>query len=198
MQTIIDIEEPVLIDTNKPDEPEKDPVKKTVSAAVKTDEVPTPKVVDKPVVEKILTDEELAKLKLGKKSDGKDTAGIFQEPKKVYVPPVIITKPPIVEPTDIPDEDPKFDNISGFIQKKFNYPEEAIQMQKEGKCYLKFVVNLDGSVSDVSIVRGVPDCPECDKEALRVVRLMKNWEPGKIAGKPVRSWMRLPINFKLE
>jgi protein TonB len=187
---------PYVIPSVKPDPPLK-PTDK-VTPDLKSDNIAPPEVVDELIKDKPLTEDELAKLKMGKKNDGKDSVGLFREPIKVIIPPVIIVKPKVDEASEIPDVDPSFPNMAPFIQKKLNYPEEAIQLQKEGKCYLKFVVNLDGSVSEVSILRGVPDCPECDKEAMRVVRLMKNWEPGTINGKPVRSWMRLPINFKLE
>jgi protein TonB len=47
----------------------------------------------------------------------------------------------------------------------------------------------------VTVQRGVPDCPACDKEAIRVVMLMPKWTPAKIGGKPVKSVFSLPIKF---
>lgn len=55
----------------------------------------------------------------------------------------------------------------------------------------------DGSIGTVTVFRGVPNCPECDQEAVRVVKLMPKWIPGKHEGKPVRSYYNLPVTFKL-
>lgn len=77
------------------------------------------------------------------------------------------------------------------------YPQYAIENELEGKCWLKFVVGTDGSLSDIQVLRGVPGCPECDKEAIRVVKGMPKWNPGKIKGKPVKSYYNLPVIFKL-
>ena len=131
---------PYIIPSAKIDPPTK-PTNK-VTPDLKTDNIAPPKIVDDLVKDKPLTEEELAKLRMGQKNDGKDTVGFIKDPVKVIIPPVIIVKPPIVEPSDIPEVDPKFDNLSGFIQKKLNYPEEAIQLQKEGKCFLKLIRNV--------------------------------------------------------
>ncbi|MES2589864.1 MAG: TonB family protein [Bacteroidota bacterium] len=189
----------VLIDNFQKDEPPLPEHKKTVAAVVqKTEQFIEPKPVDKPEVEKVLTAEELEKLKVGAKKQGTDTAGIFVEPVKIKEN---VKKDPIIIKEVIPDFtdiDASFPNLVPFIQKRLVYPQIAIEEGREGKCYLKFVVNLDGTVSDVSVVRGVPDCPECDKEAVRVIRQMKDWTPGVNQGKQVRSWMSLPINFTLQ
>ena len=97
------------------------------------------------------------------------------------------------------DEEAQFNgSIGEFIQKKLVYPQTAIELGVQGKCYLKFTVNTDGSIADVHVVRGVPDCPECDKEATRVIRAMPNWKPGKMNGKEVRTYVQVPINFTLQ
>ena len=121
-------------------------------------------------------------------------------------PPVIgeEKKPEVVETKEeevltFVDEEAQFNgNMNEFIVKKLVYPQTAIEMGLSGKCYLKFIVNTDGSVSNVSVVRGVPDCPECDREAVRVIKSMPNWKPGKMNGKPVRTWLQIPINFTLQ
>ena len=65
----------------------------------------------------------------------------------------------------------------------------------EGTVYVVFVVNTDGSIQDVVILRGVGG--GCDEEAVRVVKNAPAWEPGRQRGRPVRVKMRLPIRFKL-
>ena len=84
-----------------------------------------------------------------------------------------------------------------FIYDNIVYPQEAIEQNLQGKCYVQFIVNVDGSISNVKIMRGVNDCPECDKEAMRVVKKMPKWNPGKLDGKSVGSYYNLPIIFKM-
>ena len=100
------------------------------------------------------------------------------------------------------EESPEFPggyvNMLKYLAENIKYPQVAIENEISGKCYLKFVVLLDGSISQVSIQRGVPDCPECDKEAKRVVTSMPKWKPAKIGGKAVVSSYTLPIIFTLQ
>lgn len=102
----------------------------------------------------------------------------------------------------IVDEEPEFPGgyaaMNAFIVKNVQYPEYAIDQNIQGKVYVKFVVNRDGSVSGVKVERGITGCPDCDKEAMRVVRMMPGWKPGKVNGKSVSTEYRLPINFTLQ
>lgn len=87
--------------------------------------------------------------------------------------------------------------LGPFIQKNLQYPQMAKEAGLSGKCYLKFVVKEDGSVGDVQVLKGVPGCQECDKEAIRVVKLMPKFKPGKQNGRSVNVYFNLPINFQL-
>ena len=71
-------------------------------------------------------------------------------------------------------------------------------MGSEGKCYLRFVVDEMGNIESVRVLRGVYGCPECDREAVRVVNLMPLWKPGSLKGKNVSTYFDLPINFQLQ
>jgi hypothetical protein len=84
-----------------------------------------------------------------------------------------------------------------FINTNLKIPDVAIEKGIEGKCYLQFVVSMHGNISNVKLIRGVPNCPECDVEAIRMVKSMPAWKPGKIGGKPVHSTYNLPVAFKL-
>lgn len=88
--------------------------------------------------------------------------------------------------------------LSGWIAMNFKYPAEAIDMGLQGKVYVGFIIERDGSISDVRVMRGVPDCPECDKEALRLIKTMPSWDAGTVAGKAVRTRMMIPIIFRLQ
>lgn len=85
-----------------------------------------------------------------------------------------------------------------YIQKNIQYPAMAREAGISGKCFLKFVVNGDGTISDSQILKGVPGCPECDKEAMRVVKSMPKWKAGKQNGRSVPVYFNLPINFTIK
>ena len=82
-----------------------------------------------------------------------------------------------------------------WISKNVQYPQTAMELNEQGKVYVSFVVEPDGSISNVQVERGVSD--DLDKEAKRLVRNMPKWKAGKNNGKTVRARCRLPINFTL-
>ena len=89
-----------------------------------------------------------------------------------------------------------FEAMSAYISKSIVYPEKAKADGVEGKVFVQFVVEKDGSVGEATVLRGVGG--ECDEEALRVVNAMPKWQPATFKGKPVRSRFVLPIYFKLQ
>ncbi|WP_430405908.1 energy transducer TonB [Fluviicola sp.] len=64
------------------------------------------------------------------------------------------------------------------------------------KVYLKFVVDTDGTVSAVTVTKTSEDCKSCEKAAIKVVKSLSKWTPGKVNGQPVRSYFRIPINIQ--
>lgn len=88
--------------------------------------------------------------------------------------------------------------LKQYLADNIKYPQTALELGVEGKCYLQFVVSASGNISNVEVKRGVPDCPECDKEAVRVVKNMPHWKPGKNGGKAVHSVFNLPVTFKIQ
>jgi protein TonB len=83
-----------------------------------------------------------------------------------------------------------------YIKNNVNYSELAIKTNIEGTVYVEFVVEKDGSISDVKVLRGIGG--GCDEEAVRVVKSMPKWKPGKQRGQPVRVYYTLPIDFKIK
>lgn len=83
-----------------------------------------------------------------------------------------------------------------WISDNINYPVIAQEQNIQGRVVLRFVVRPDGSVDDVIIQRSLD--PSCDKEAIRVVKKMPKWIPGKQNGNPVYVYYTLPIQFKLQ
>lgn len=84
-----------------------------------------------------------------------------------------------------------------FIQENVEYPEEAREKGYQGRVYVTFIVEPDGSVSNIDVLSGGVH-KSLNKEAMRLVRSMPKWSPGELNGKPVRSRCRLPITFTLE
>ena len=83
-----------------------------------------------------------------------------------------------------------------FIRNNVVYPQKAIDAGIEGRVFVEFYIEKDGTVSNPQVLRGIGH--GCDEEALRVVGLMPKWFPGKQRGHAVRVRYTLPINFKLE
>lgn len=84
--------------------------------------------------------------------------------------------------------------MNAFIKKNINYPDHNFS----GSCYVKFIIEKDGSIGKVNVLNGVKECPLCDKEAVRVVSMMPKWLPGVYNGKNVRTEFYLPIGFYLD
>ena len=88
--------------------------------------------------------------------------------------------------------------MSAFVQwltKNLKYPLTAQRAKRKGTVLVSFIVNKDGSIADRKVVKSVS--PELDREALRVLRLMPKWKPGEDHGQPCRTYICIPIVFKL-
>ena len=82
-----------------------------------------------------------------------------------------------------------------FIQKNLRYPASALDQEKQGKVFISFVVERDGAISDVKVLKGVGY--GMDEEASRVIKKSPNWKPGKQNGKTVRVRFNMPITFSM-
>jgi protein TonB len=87
-------------------------------------------------------------------------------------------------------------DLLGFLSSHLVYPQAAREMEISGRVYIQFVVDATGKVSNIKLFRGIG--AGCDEEALRVVRMMGDWIPAKLDGKPVASYFTLPVNFVLD
>ena len=84
-----------------------------------------------------------------------------------------------------------------YLSENVKYPVIAQENGIQGRVICQFVVNKDGSIVDVEVVRSGGD-PSLDKEAVRVIKSMPKWKPGKQRGKAVRVKYTVPVNFKLQ
>ncbi|MBR3435300.1 MAG: TonB family protein [Bacteroidales bacterium] len=89
-----------------------------------------------------------------------------------------------------------FEAMAAYIAESVVYPEKAKAEGVEGKVYVQFVVDTDGSIAEAAVLHGVGG--ECDDEALRVVKSMPKWQPATFKGKPVRSKYVMPIYYTLK
>ena len=86
--------------------------------------------------------------------------------------------------------------LLSYINKSMKYPVIAQENGIQGRVVISFVIEKDGSVAHIEVVRGKD--PALDKEALRVIGNMPKWKPGQQRGKPVRVKYTLPVNFRLQ
>ncbi|MDP4202515.1 MAG: energy transducer TonB [Bacteroidota bacterium] len=98
----------------------------------------------------------------------------------------------------IVEEEPLFPdgNVAAYIAKSLHYPESCYQQGIQGRVICQFVVEKDGRLTNIQVVRGVH--PDLDKEAVRVISCMPKWIPGKQRNHTTRVKYTLPVNFKIK
>ena len=100
----------------------------------------------------------------------------------------------------IVEEMPEFpggvEALMDYVAKNVVYPQEAMDKEISGRVFVSFVIEKDGSVNEVKVMKGIGG--GCDDEAVRVIKAMPKWKPGKQEGKPVRVSYMMPITFKLQ
>lgn len=95
---------------------------------------------------------------------------------------------------------PEFNGEGGFskyLSTHTKFPKEEQYAQKQGTVYVRFIVEKDGSITNVRMIKEVADAPGFSKEAIRVISEMPPWKPGLMNGRPVRIEMMQPIRFVL-
>ncbi len=140
----------------------------------------------------------------------------------VFMGDIVIIQPEVIEPEilglvtaepepeplltsdstihDFVEKMPEFvggvDSLMAFLSRNLTYPKQAKRNEIEGTVYAQFVVNTDGSISDINILKGVGY--GCDEESRRVLGSMPKWIPGETHGKMVRVKYTLPFKFRLK
>lgn len=148
--------------------------------------------------------EETEKAVISKKTvEGEDVVATFAPPPP---PPPEITKPAGLgkaveeEIFTAVEQNPEYPGGTSamyrFIGENLKYPSAAQRANVSGKVFVKFVVEKDGSIGDVQILKGIGF--GCDEEASRVIKQMPKWKPGRQNGRDVRVYYTIPINFTLE
>ncbi len=161
----------------------------------RTDHTPTPPQASKvfPIIKEVKDDQEV------------DTTSIIMDIESELTDPM---------PGSLTDIEPEEDSLSivtfpevsaspaggfstfyGYISQNLKYPALDRRMGTEGKVFIEFIVEKNGALSDVKVVKGIS--PTCDSEAIRVIQKAPAWNPGLQRGKPVRQRYTLPIHFRL-
>ena len=182
---IADMEDALIINEQQQEQPEPEP-----EAPQEVVEVALPeefKVVD--------DNKEVAKISIVSADQDRELP-----PPPVIVQPVQTVEEPedqIFEIVENPAVPPTGDipSLLKWIASHIEYPQSALDNGIQGKVVLRFVVEKDGSIGDILVARKVD--PALDKEAVRVLKSMPKWTPGKQRGKPVRSYFTLPISFTI-
>lgn len=114
----------------------------------------------------------------------------------VYVEPEVVEEPILNVVENMPEFPGGMQELMKYLQKNINYPRVSRDNGSQGKVIVNFVVETDGSITDVQVLKSSGD-PLLDKEAIRVVEAMPKWKPGNQAGKAVRVRFTLPVQFRL-
>ncbi len=136
--------------------------------------------------------------------DGSDLSTIVDIPENagaiknaiVEIKPSADDEAPLLQVEMQPEYPGGMDALTRFLQKNLHYPLQAQQANVSGKVYLSFVVDRDGSISQIEVQKGIGF--GCDEEARRVLREMPRWKPGRQQGRAVRCRFNLPIAFSLQ
>lgn len=159
---------------------------------------PPPVIVDIEVEEEVVLQEEMEDVKAATETNKTETENWSTEtgPEEKKVEVIEKKEEAILE---FIEEDAEFPGgaaaMQQWISKHVQYPQVSMEQGEQGKVYVSFVVEPDGTITGVQVERGVSD--DLDREAKRLVRSMPRWKPGKNNGKTVRARCRLPINFTL-
>jgi len=192
--------------TEKPETVTPPPPPKTEAPKALTTQFKVPEIkVDELVREEVpvATQDDLQKAPAGQETIVGDPNALEvpAEPAAKAAPEVVETKPAgEAEPFVRVEQQPEFPGgtsaLVEFLRKNLRYPTGASQSGVAGKVYVEFVVRADGSIDRAQVAKGIGF--GCDEEALRVVRLMPKWKPGKQSGRAVPARFTLPIVFALE
>lgn len=153
---------------------------------------PPPPPAPTTVLEIVEDDEEIEEVEIEDTEVEEDfEVEIIEEPEEEVVEEQIFT---IVE--EMPSFPGGEEELFKYLGKSIKYPQMAADAGISGVVYVTFVVDKDGKVKDAKVLRGIGG--GCDEEAIRVVKAMPPWKPGKQRGKAVKVQYNLPIRFTLK
>jgi len=193
IKTTVSLEQPPPINPDQPPPPSiPPPPVKTIIKFL------PPKVTEKEVVEeeKMPTIEEIKKNETGSENVEGTGDVVFEEP----VQEVVKDEGDGNKIFNFVEQQAEYpggqEALAKFLSRNLKYPPSASRMGLEGKVFVKFVVEPDGAITGAEVLKGFD--ASCDREAVRVVKLMPKWKSGKQGGRAVRSYFTQVVFFKLE
>ena len=105
---------------------------------------------------------------------------------------------PFSKPEILPQFPGGDNKLIEFVSSNIKYPARAKKKGNVGTSYISFIIKKTGEVASIKTYKGIPGCASCDEEAMRVVKLMPKWIPGKQEGKSVDVQYILPVKFSLK
>jgi protein TonB len=191
VEVTVELKEPPPIDDNEPPPPPPPPPPPTIETVKFT----PPVVVDREILdEEPPVQEVLNETNVGVVTQEGDDNATELPPEQPFVDPDAGKVFTYVE------EQPTFPGgeaqMYAYLQKNIKYPPLARENGITGRVYMTFVVGPDGDIREVKVLRGIG--AGCDEEAIRVVKSMPKWKPGKQNGRSVNVQFNMPINFTLK
>lgn len=122
-----------------------------------------------------------------------DTSSIYTQTEADQIIP---SDEPLISVQQMPEFPGGESELLRFVAENTMYPDEAIQNNIQGKVFVKFAVNKDGSVNRIEVIKGVD--PLLDNEAMRVVASLPRFRPGMQNGEPVAVWFNIPVFFRIK
>lgn len=151
---------------------------------------PPPPPPEPEIIEVVEDEEDVVETEIEAETEADEVIEIVEE---VEAAPVIEEVFTVVE--KMPSFPGGEEKLYEYLGKNIKYPQMAKEAGVKGRVYVQFVVEKDGSITDVNVARGIGS--GCDKEAIRVVESMPKWEPGEQRGKKVRVKYTLPVVYQL-
>jgi periplasmic protein TonB len=192
VEVTLDLKEPPPIDKNEPPPPPPPPPPPTIETVKFT----PPVVVDKELEEE---EQPPPQEKLSETNVGVVTQE-GEEGATELPPEPVVADPDEGKVFTYVEEMPTFPGgeaaMYAYIQKNVKYPPLARENGITGKVFINFIVDKDGNIKDVKVLRGIGG--GCDEEAKRVISAMPNWKPGKQNGRSVQVSYNMPVNFTLK
>lgn len=157
---------------------------------------PPPPPMEQPIIQEIPDEVKIEeKIDVNFDVDVKETTVI----KEVVISEAVVVEEKADAIFDVVETQPNppggMSGWNKYLSENLKYPTQARRMGVEGTVIVVFVINTDGTIQDVEVLRGIGG--GCDEEAVKIVKNAPKWEPGKQRGRAVRTRMRLPIRFKL-
>ncbi len=191
VEVTVELKEPPPIDENEPPPPPPPPPPPTIETVKFT----PPVVVDREIEEEQPPPQEkLAETTVSTVTQEGEEGGTEPLPEAVVEDPNANAVLTIVE--EMPTFPGGEGELQGYLKKNIKYPAIARENNITGRVYVNFIVDREGKIKDAKILRGIGG--GCDEEALRVVRSMPAWKPGKQNGRTVNVSFNMPIFFNLQ